>query len=101
MNARTVTAWLEAPPPRHTAWTPPAEWGSPELLAAIDALATYNLRQPDPTLQELRLALQATGFTWSADGQLKFSEGRTALITELDELIEAFGRDTRAADLFS
>ena len=99
MNARTETAWLETPNLR-TAARKPGVWGSPELLAAIDALAGYSLRQPDPTLEELRLALQGTGFTWSEEGKLTFSPDRNTLVSELDALIEDFGRDTSAADLF-
>ena len=102
MNARTEIAAgvAEAARYRSLAWKP-AGWASPELAAAIDALATYSLRQPDPTLEEVRLALLGTGFTWSTDGTLMFSHDRAALIAELDELIEAFGRDTSAADLFA
>ena len=99
MNARTEAAWLEAPASRHIAWEP-AKWGSPELLAAIDGLAAYSLRQSDPTLEDLRLALQATGFSWSSEGALTFSPDRTALIMELDELIRIPQAGPRATASF-
>jgi len=76
-------------------------WASQELFAAIDALAPGVLCEPDPTLEDVRVALQGTGFTWSAKGELVYSGERAALIAELDELIEMFGRDTSAAELFA
>lgn len=76
-------------------------WASPELLAAINALAPGVLCERDPMLEEVRVALQGTGFAWSPKGELVYSTERTALIAELDELIEVFGRDTSAAELFA
>jgi hypothetical protein len=101
MNAKIEFAAgsAEAVRSRSVCWRP-VGLGSPKLVAAIDALAAYGLRQPDPTLAELYLALQATGYTWSTGGKLTFSRDRMALVTELDALIEAFGRDTSVARLF-
>ena len=88
MNARTDARRLEA------------LRGSPQLTAAVEALARYSRRQPDPTLEEVQHALLGTGFTWSAERELTFAPERAALVNELDELIAAYGCDTRAAWFF-
>ncbi len=73
---------------------------SPRLAAALRKLSAYSLRDPDATLDELRVALMGTGFTWSADHKLACSKHRMALVHELDEVIGAYGKDARAAELF-
>jgi hypothetical protein len=46
----------------------------------------------------VRKALQKTRVTWSKEGELLFPQDRTALVIEIDELIEACGpgADARA-----
>ncbi len=78
----------------------PARWASPGLASAIGQLAGYGLRQPDVTLDELRVALIGTGFTWATGGILAVSRGHSALVDELERLIETCGRNTRVAELF-
>ena len=73
---------------------------SREVTRAIDAVADYSLREPDPTLEELRMALQGTALTWTRNGKLTFAPERMALVSEIDELIQTFGANARAADLF-
>jgi hypothetical protein len=48
----------------------------------------------------LRAALLGTGFTWSPDGKLAYSEDRVALVDEIDGLIEVLGWNARKAELF-
>jgi hypothetical protein len=72
---------------------------SPQLAAAIAALAIRSLDR-DSTLEDLRLALEGTGFRWSSAGDLTCSGERMALVDELDALIEAFGGCAPAARLF-
>lgn len=51
------------------------------------------------TLDEVRAALAATGTTWSPNGELLFAQGRTALVIEIDELIDTHGAGKHAMDL--
>lgn len=50
-----------------------------------------------PTLGAVRAALQKSGVTWSREGELLFPQDRTALVIELDELIDAYGARAYAA----
>jgi len=61
----------------------------------------YGMREPDPTLDELRVALLGTGLVWTPERKLAFSAERVALLRELDAVIEAFGRQTKVAELFA
>jgi len=73
---------------------------SPRLAAAIRDVG-YGLREPDPTLDELRVVLLGTGLTWAPDGKLALSAERVAILKEFDAVIEAFGRQTKVAELFA
>ena len=99
MNARTEANRLKKQGSHPGAWKP-AGWPSPKLIESIGALSAYSLGHPDTTLEEVRGALAGTAFTWSRAGELTLSPERAALVSELDELIEAFGQGTRAAYLF-
>jgi len=72
---------------------------SPRLVTAIRDIGCW-LREPDPTLDEMRVALLGTGLTWTPDRKLAFSDERVALLKEFDAVIEAFGRQTKVAELF-
>lgn len=67
----------------------PASRISPELSAVIKALA--GSRAKGPTLSKLRAALKGAGMTWSREGELLFPQDRTALLIEIDELIDTYG----------
>ena len=95
MNARVESAWLE----RRYGQRPAVQRGSPQLVAAIAALAIRGLDR-DSTLEDLRLALEGTAFRWSSDGDLTCSGERMTLVDELEALIEAFGGRAPAARLF-
>lgn len=73
---------------------------SPELAAAIQELAGERGRPSGPTLAEVRSALQS-GVTLSPEGELLFPQDRTALVIELDELIETHGMRARAEDFLA
>lgn len=74
---------------------------SPELSAVIRALIAARRVARHPTLGAARAALQKTGVTWSREGELLFPQDRTALVIELDELIDARGTRARARDLLA
>jgi hypothetical protein len=73
---------------------------SPELAAAIQALAAAGSRPSGPTLAEVRATLQ-TGVTVSPEGELLFPQDRTALVIEIDELIDVHGKGTAASAVIS
>jgi len=75
----------------------PARKLSPELAAVIRALAAAARRKPRPTLAKVRAALKGEGMTWSREGELLFPQDRTALLIEIDELIDAYGARADAA----
>jgi hypothetical protein len=54
-----------------------------------------------PTLGAVRAAVQKSGVTWSKEGEFLFPQDRTALVIELDELIDRFGVRARAADFLA
>lgn len=64
---------------------------TPELAALIRALVAARRVTRQPTLGAVRAALQKIGVTWSREGELLFPQDRTAVLIELDELIEAHG----------
>jgi hypothetical protein len=74
---------------------------SSELLELIRAMARGARRQRPLTLQKVRDALQHEGVTWSREGELLFPQDRTALMIELDELIETYGMKSRAEDILA
>jgi hypothetical protein len=53
------------------------------------------------TLRKVRDELQHEGVTWSREGELLFPQDRTALVIELDELIDAHGAGTAALAMVS
>jgi hypothetical protein len=53
------------------------------------------------TLRKVRDELQHEGVTWSREGELLFPQDRTALVIELDELIEKHGMKARAEDILA
>jgi hypothetical protein len=63
------------------------------LIRALDRAATG--KRP-LTLRNVRDALQHEGVTWSREGELLFPQDRTALVIELDELIDAHGAGAAA-----
>jgi hypothetical protein len=74
---------------------------SPALSAAIRALIAARRIARRPTLGAARAALQKSGVSWSGEGELLFPQDRTALLIELDELIDARGTRARATDFLS
>lgn len=75
---------------------PAAHPASPELSALIRAMARAGTRARPLTLRDVRDAVQQAGVTWSREGELLFPQDRTALVIELDELIDAHGAGTAA-----
>ena len=63
-----------------------------ELLIA-DAQPTSEL-----TLGDIRAALLEPHVFWSGEGELLYPQDQTALVIELDELIERYGARARARD---
>jgi hypothetical protein len=91
-------------PARRRARKPPAGTvtrASPELSAAIRRLIAARRVARRPTLGAARAALQKSGVSWSGEGELLFPQDRTALLIELDELIDARGTRARATDFLS
>lgn len=79
--------------------TKPARKATPELSAMIQTLMDEGHLKLAPTLGEIRAALQTEGATWSREGELLFPQDRTALVIEIDELIDAYGAAANASDL--
>lgn len=75
----------------------PAAAPSPHLVRSCEALARSGGRPT--TLKALRAALQREAVHWSSEGELLTPQDRTALIIELDELIDAHGPDAELAAL--
>ena len=69
---------------------------SPALSEAIRALTGEGRLGGRPTLTDLRKALQA-GLSWN-EGEIQCPQDRTALVIELDELIDRFGARAGAED---
>ena len=72
-----------------------------ELSALIRAMARAAAGERPLTLRKVRDVLQRQGVTWSREGELLFPQDRTALIIELDELIETHGVKARAKDVLA
>lgn len=72
---------------------------TPELARVIRAVAAQGARSP--TLRAVRAALQKSGVIWSKEGELLFPQDRTALVIELDELIDAYGVKAKAVDFLA
>jgi len=71
---------------------------SPELSAAIERLVKDPERKEAPTLGAVRADLEMTGLQWSSNGELLHPQDRTALLIELDDLIEQYGKEASALD---
>jgi hypothetical protein len=74
---------------------------SPELSALIRAMVRASTGKRALTLRKVRDALQHAGVTWSREGELLFPQDRTALVIELDELIDVHGMRARARDVLA
>jgi hypothetical protein len=79
-----------------------ASTGSPvhvsaELRDAITTLLTERQRESPLTLNDVRLALQRNSSAWTQEGELLYPQDRTALLIEIDELIEKHGKEASAA----
>jgi hypothetical protein len=59
-------------------------------------MARAATRKRPLTLRKVRDALQREGVTLSREGELLFPQDRTALVIELDELIDAHGAGAAA-----
>ncbi|HEY7743542.1 MAG TPA: hypothetical protein VIA19_10900 [Burkholderiales bacterium] len=68
------------------------------MIRALDRAATG--KRP-LTLRNVRDALQHEGVTWSREGELLFPQDRTALVIELDELIDTHGMKARAKNILT
>jgi hypothetical protein len=78
-----------------------ASTGSPahvsaELRDAITTLLTERQRESPLTLNDVRLALQRNSSAWTQEGELLYPQDRTALLIEIDELIEKHGKEASA-----
>jgi hypothetical protein len=73
---------------------------SPELADAIESIAAAAGSRP-ATLMALRAALQRGGVSWSREGELLFPQDRTALVIELDELIDAHGPEAALVEVLA
>ncbi len=74
---------------------------SPELANAIRSIAAQRGSRRRTTLAAVRKALQKTRVTWSKEGELLFPQDRTALVIEVDELIDACGAGADARALIA
>lgn len=70
---------------------------SAELRDAITTLLTERQRESPLTLNDVRLALQRNSSAWTQEGELLYPQDRTALLIEIDELIEKHGKKASAA----
>jgi hypothetical protein len=69
---------------------------SADLRAVISVLLSANRRETGLTLHDVRLALQGNSWAWTQEGELLHSQDRTALLIEIDELIEKHGMEASA-----
>jgi hypothetical protein len=69
------------------------------LRYAIRSLLALRRKRSELTLQQVRTALQQAETMWSFDGELLFAQDRTALLIELDELINRYGASKPASEL--
>ena len=102
--ARTPKQQIRLTPARHRARKALGEVvprATPELCTVIRALVASRRVARRPTLGAVRTAVQKSGVTWSKEGELLFPQDRTALVIELDELIDAYGTKATATDLIA
>lgn len=69
---------------------------SAELRDAITTLLAERQRESPLTLNDVRLALQRNRAAWTQEGELLHPQDRTALLIEIDELIEKHGKEASA-----
>jgi len=69
---------------------------SAELRDAITTLLAERQRESPLTLNDVRLALQRNSAAWTQEGELMHPQDRTALLIEIDELIEKHGKEASA-----
>jgi hypothetical protein len=69
---------------------------SAELRDAITTLLTERQRESPLTLNDVRLVLQCDNSAWTQEGELLHPQDRTALLIEIDELIEKHGKEASA-----
>jgi hypothetical protein len=74
---------------------------SAELSTVIETFLNDPQRKAPLTLGEVRVEVEKTGLQWSRNGELLFPQDRTSQLIELDDLIERYGAETPALDLFS
>ena len=71
---------------------------TPELSSMIELLARDAQALSEPTLGDIRAALLEPHVFWSGEGELLYGQDQTALVIELDELIERYGTQACARD---
>ncbi len=71
---------------------------TPELSNMIELLARDAQASSEPTLGDIRAPLLEPHVFWSGEGELLYGQDQTALVIELDELIEHYGTQARARD---
>ena len=72
---------------------------TPELSKMIELLTADSQALTEPTLGDIRRALLEPHVIWSGEeGELLYAQDQTALVIELDELIERYGTQARARD---
>ena len=74
---------------------------SAELSAVIETLLNDPHRKAPLTLGEVRIDVAKSGLQWSRNGELLYPQDRTSQLIELDDLIELYGAETPALDLFT
>lgn len=72
---------------------------SAELREAIEGLLSARPAGAALTLHEVRVTLQSNHSLWSQEGELLHPQDRTALLIEIDQLIDRHGGETPARDL--
>jgi hypothetical protein len=73
---------------------------SAELRDMITALTAARPASP-LTLHDVRIAVQQDTSLWSQEGELLHPQDRTALLIEIDQIIEMFGKQHMARDLLT
>lgn len=72
---------------------------TPALSEMIELLVAEVQSTREPTLGDIRASLVAPHAFWSAaQRELLYAQDQTALVIELDELIERYGTQARARD---
>jgi hypothetical protein len=69
---------------------------SAELRDTISALLQSGRGKAALTLHDVRLAVQGNNSAWTQEGELLHPQDRTALLIEIDDLIDRHGKDTQA-----